>query len=301
MIQTPTEISPTNESCNAPPSRRHVPARWAGDPCRFEIDLNLPYNYNMSKLIHPQGQFHCGKQMLLHPSYIRGFTLTELLVVIGIISLLAALLLPLALKINSSSKSSKCISNLKQFSTTITLAASDYGYYPVGSDADNLGIITVSDVIKGKAQIILVCPAAQWQGFISKPSTYAGNLMTAIGYNPFVIPHAASPRTAVRPAQISRPSQVILAADNVQQMSPYPRALGYIAVWSGYDNKTAGLVENADKEVTDALVKSSGFWGSGSQIPLRHNGKANVVFVDGHVETISRLGDLKEKNFYWNY
>ena len=301
MIQTTTEISPTNESCNAPPSRRHVPARWAGDPCRFEIDLNLPYNYNMSKLIHPQGQFHCGKQMLPHTSYTRGFTLTELLVVIGIISLLAALLLPLALKINSSSKSSKCISNLKQFSTTITLAASDYGYYPVGSDADNLGIITVSDVIKGKAQIILVCPAAQWQGFISKPSTYAGNLMTAIGYNPFVIPHAASPRTAVRPAQISRPSQVILAADNVQQMSPYPRALGYIAVWSGYDNKTAGLVENAEKELTDDLVMSSGFWGDESQIPLRHNGKANVVFVDGHVETISRLGDLKEKNFYWNY
>jgi prepilin-type N-terminal cleavage/methylation domain-containing protein/prepilin-type processing-associated H-X9-DG protein len=234
-------------------------------------------------------------------STLRGFTLIELLAVIAILAVLAALVMTVSRRMISSSHSATCLSNLKQFSSTITLAASDYGYYPVGSDADNLGIITIPNVIKGKAQLIMHCPAAKWHGIVSTPGQYSGSVMTAIGYNPFVIPRAASPRTAVRPAQISRPSQVILAADNVQQMSPYPRAFGYIAVWSGYDNKTAGLLENAEKEVTDALVKSSGSWGSGSQIPLRHNGKANVVFVDGHVETISRLGDLKEKNFYWNY
>ena len=236
-----------------------------------------------------------------HPTLIRGFTLIELLVVIAILAILIALVMPAYRMATSSSKSATCISNLKQFSTVITVAASDYGYYPVGSDPDNLGYTTQSDVITGKAKLIEVCPAAKYHGIVSTPGQYSGSVMTAIGYNPFVIPRAASPRTAVRPAQISRPSQVILAADNCQQMSPYPRAFGYIAVWSGYDNKTAGLVENAEKEVTDALVMSSGFWGDESQIPLRHNGKANVVFVDGHVETISRLGDLKEKNFYWNY
>jgi len=235
-------------------------------------------------------------------SSLRGFTLIELLAVIAILAVLAALVMTVSRRMISSSHSATCISNLRQLSSFITVAASDYGYYPVQSDPDDSGFKTMPNLTSAaKAQMIQVCPAAKWHGKISKPSPNAGSVMTAIGYNPLVIPHAASPRSPVRPVQISRPSQVILAADNVQLMSPYPRALGYIAGWSGYDNKTAGLVENAEKEVTDALVKSSGFWGDESQIPLRHNGKANVVFVDGHVETIRRLGDLKEKNFYWNY
>jgi prepilin-type processing-associated H-X9-DG protein len=45
----------------------------------------------------------------------------------------------------------------------------------------------------------------------------------------------------------------------------------------------------------ETLVKSSGFLGDESQIPLRHNGTANIIFVDGHVETIRRLGDLKKR------
>ena len=235
-------------------------------------------------------------------STLRGFTLIELLAVIAILAVLAALVMTVSQRMISSSHSATCISNLRQLSSFITVAASDYGYYPVQSDPDDSGFKTMPNLTSvAKAQMIQVCPAAKWHGKISKPSPNAGSVMTAIGYNPLVIPHGASPRSPVRPVQISRPSQVILAADNVQLMSPYPRALGYIARWSGYDNKTAGLVENAEKEVTDALVKSSGFWGDESQIPLRHNRKANVVFVDGHVETIRRLGDLKEKNFYWNY
>jgi prepilin-type N-terminal cleavage/methylation domain-containing protein/prepilin-type processing-associated H-X9-DG protein len=233
----------------------------------------------------------------------RGFTLIEVLVVIAIIAVLAALAMSVSRRMISSSHSATCVSNLRQLSSFITVAASDYGYYPVQSDPDDSGFQTMPNLTSvAKVNILQVCPAAKWHGIISKPSPNAGSVMTAIGYNPLVIPHAGSPRSPVRPVQISRPSQVILAADCAQmQNTEYPRSLGYCARWYGYDNKTAGIVENAENEVTDDLVKSSGFWGDESQLPLRHNGTANVVFVDGHVETIRRLGDLKEKNFYWNY
>jgi prepilin-type N-terminal cleavage/methylation domain-containing protein/prepilin-type processing-associated H-X9-DG protein len=231
-------------------------------------------------------------------SSLRGFTLIELLVVIAILAILIALVMPAYRMVTSASQSAACISNLKQFSSVITVAASDYGYYPVGSDIDNLGYSTLEDVIKGNAQLIMVCPAAKYHGFVSTPKRYSGLVMTAFGVNPMVMPACRYPKTPVRPVQISRPSQVILAADGAQQMIPYPRKLGYCANWRV--NQT-GQVENKEKEVTVDLVAPSGFWGDESQIPLRHSGKANVVFVDGHVESIRRLGDLKEKNFYWNY
>ena len=235
-----------------------------------------------------------------HSTRIRGFTLVELLVVIAILAVLVALAMPAYQRAISASQSATCILNLRQLSSIITVDASEHGYYPVVGDPANLGIRTLNQAIKGK-ELIMVCPAAKWHGRVTTPKQYSGLVITAYGMNPLVMPHAHPPRTPVSPLQISRPSQVILAADGAQLESPYPRSLGYCARWFGYDNKTAGKVENAEKEVTEDLVTPSGFWADESELPLRHNGKANVVFVDGHVETIRRLGDLKEKNFYWNY
>ncbi|MFA6960794.1 MAG: type II secretion system protein [Opitutaceae bacterium] len=59
------------------------------------------------------------------------FTLIELLVVIGVIGILAAILIPLAGQVRTTSKNSKCVSNLRQIVTaTLTYASEHKGRLP---------------------------------------------------------------------------------------------------------------------------------------------------------------------------
>jgi prepilin-type N-terminal cleavage/methylation domain-containing protein len=66
----------------------------------------------------------------------KGFTLAELLVVICIIGILAALLIPYGMKVQESSRSTKCMSNLKQLGAgALTYAAENDGALPSNSPA----------------------------------------------------------------------------------------------------------------------------------------------------------------------
>jgi prepilin-type N-terminal cleavage/methylation domain-containing protein len=89
----------------------------------------------------------------------RGFTLVELLVVIGIIALLISILLPVLGKVRKQALRTKCMSNLRQLVTAMTVYAGDNkgGWYTDTADygADSLTALIPRIIRDGK---VAVCP-----------------------------------------------------------------------------------------------------------------------------------------------
>ena len=95
------------------------------------------------------------------------FTLIELLVVIAIIAILAAMLLPALGKVKETSKTSTCLSNLKQVMLAGNMYANDMGgYLPLSSytKAGETGATRWTDALEefkylSKDSNVQVCPS----------------------------------------------------------------------------------------------------------------------------------------------
>jgi prepilin-type N-terminal cleavage/methylation domain-containing protein/prepilin-type processing-associated H-X9-DG protein len=237
-----------------------------------------------------------------------GFTLVEILVVITIIVVLASIGFMTSRKMISSARTSACLGNLKQLHTIATLEATDRGYYPPGLSQTTgpSGTKHNGDHFSGLTDRLSCtsCPDAKYR----TPNPKTGRPISAYGTNPTIIGirvtdeinGSAQPPSIplVRPHQITRPSEVFLLSDNAQNSDGTSGAVGFSARWWG--NQT-GSVADKEKPLNTSHVPSASWHDNLPLIPFRHNGKANIIFVDGHAITINRLSDLKEKNLYWNY
>jgi len=190
----------------------------------------------------------------------RGFTLAELLVAILILSVLAALLVPMIGKALERGRQAGCVANLRQIGTAFALLLNDNGgrFPAFASDSGDPGVwyeklrpylgvdpLAAISVTKPK---VLKCPANQTHEWSFNKLSYAYNIY--LGDNDGRAGQDTDGAwVRVRRAAIVRPAEVILCADGDSREETYNSYLDY--KW-----RAPGVI---------------------------HHGGANILYVDGHV------------------
>ena len=195
----------------------------------------------------------------------RGFTLTEVLIVILIIAVLAALMFPLIKNMRSRAESSKCTQHLHQIGIALNAYISENsGRFPDGTAdvswsgfgrcwydaaAENLGREYVPYHKGETLPAVFGCPAGHGKAYEPAwPYTgdYAGNL------------RLGNPQGVLTLAAVNNPSATPYVQDTVRQ-----NQFGEWIFAPGYSKTQA------------------------QSFAARHNGKGNILWVDGHVSSMA--------------
>ena len=223
-----------------------------------------------------------------HPARMRGrtgFTLVEVLIVLALITLLAALLYPAISRVRDEARCTACASNLRQMAAAALVYANEHGgQFPwayrrvagyrswswdfrIAASGEVQPGLLWEGVSSGGANRVLQCPA-----YLNGASNAPGDPYTGYNYNTSYIGKAegdsGSRKTPARLSQLKEPGRTALFGD--------------------------GQYEGGANKYMRAPVREKAFDGSGKSTRLagtqgfRHRGKTNVAFCDGHVESLRK-------------
>ena len=200
-----------------------------------------------------------------------GFTLVELLVVIGIVAILGAIALPAYTMAMNAAKKAKCSSNLRAIGSALNTYAGDNNmmypqtgfivpYGSIDSRTGKPGWVEQIDPYDNSSHEIFSCPGASYKNpFTYFTSAWAAYYQDGMQY----------PTPPVSVLRIQNPSAMILAGDNTFG-NPSP-----------------------DADADDAGPANLPF-----QKKSFHQGSYNFVFVDGHVQSFTVFDKNNMTNRY---
>jgi prepilin-type processing-associated H-X9-DG protein/prepilin-type N-terminal cleavage/methylation domain-containing protein len=235
--------------------------------------------YHVSRITPPS------PRPIRHPSFVirhsfAAFTLIELLLVIAIIGILAALLMPALSRGKASAQRIKCVSNLRQLSLATHMYWDDnagncfrywmgttnggqlywFGWISQGAEGQRdfdptPGVLF--PYLRGRG--VELCPAFNYS--LSQFKSKATGATYGYGYNWYLFSQAGKPLMNI--SKVTRQSGTALFADAAQ-----------INTWQAPASPDNPMIEEW-YYVDDSDDPPNGHF--------RHNRKANVVFCDGHV------------------
>jgi prepilin-type N-terminal cleavage/methylation domain-containing protein/prepilin-type processing-associated H-X9-DG protein len=221
----------------------------------------------------------------------RGFSLTELLIVIAVIAVIAAILLPVFALAREKARQATCLSNLRQIGQAFHLYCQDYDgthliSMQLGSQARTWHA-RLEPYVRGNG--IYTCPSsAAAPDHYSIPARLEDGRLVRYGYSykpnaaviePYLLPNWPTP--PLREGEIKRPAETILFADSPVGSTEVnwteiarggPGGVMYMRVYHE--------VEPDGRLVFDTIV----------ELPIPyftvHLGRVNFLFVDGHVKAL---------------
>jgi prepilin-type N-terminal cleavage/methylation domain-containing protein/prepilin-type processing-associated H-X9-DG protein len=210
----------------------------------------------------------------------RGFTLVELLVVIGIIAVLVSLLLPALNKARMHATTLACASNMRQLGLAETMYANDNhdNFTPPRSSSSSVGdpwyttqsyYLTLNPYLTKStklAPVLFACPNFKPYDAAGQAIPYAlngrilgvwSNTTTPPGYTGFT-------KWQLRRTRVPYPSKVLLIGETN-------------AVTDRMFCTVQALPAPPNVSTSDGAFAAT---------RASHNGRTNVLFVDGHVDTL---------------
>ena len=215
----------------------------------------------------------------------RGFTLVELLVVIGIVALLAALLFPVFASIRAKGRQTVCVSNLHQLSLAVFQYAQDSDdHYPYGGDPSDLntdswqGSDWDAQIQEMKAQNQLLPNVMS--AYVKDPELWhcpadTGFDMCGIGEN---IPLDAHP-TSFQAYGMSYAYTTLLGLQG--------ETITGVRAWS----RKPPYTEHDPADIP-MLSDAVGIWHGGTK---PEDERRNLAMLDGHVITVNQVRSLQLK------